>query len=488
VASNCNQWSFTIKALQHFYDGTGEPQDRATVERHINWMLARTQWDLGVMPAGYFFDGGPDAVYNGITLHNLGWVYKQLQRRGSSPISDRLGQALRGCIDLFNHTIAPQPDGSILGASSFCTRTPGNWTNAQYGGGFTMLSDEFPEAAPLLGRVWPTVQSRSSNINVRRAVDKAVGEKLLYWTDPEAIWRPEMAGTVASGPELHFMIWEHFASQPLNGELPMKATAPFVRNFGDEFFCVRKPRYYSFIYAGEPLPDYLKPQRPLDPRMQHPRNGGGLSMFWSPAFGTSLLAQNWSAYAANSILMEQHSPDGIRVDWEEYWSIERTFDADRASAHVSGIIRDQPLSFERRYRFLDVGVECNLSLTSAGQVQYTAAWESFPYPSQADARLHVTLVDEAGRPVNTRPASAIVFRNASNEAHVVVFAQPRVCQLGPERVVDAYGQKREYNRVLAALPADWSPGQQRTLRWCVMVVSAAEVPRAIRAAVAAMAK
>lgn len=488
VASTCNQWSFTIKALQHFYDGTGEQEYRELVERHIDWMLTRNQWNLGQMPAGYFFDVGPDAMYNGITTHNLGWVYKQLTKHGQSRVSERLGEALRECIDLFNHTIAPQPDGSILGATSFATRTPGNWTQAQYGGGFTMLADEFSEAAPLLGRIWPTVQSRSHQLSAQRAVTQAVQSKLAYWSEPEALWRPEMYGSIASGPELHFMIWEHFASQPLDGSLPMVASSKFVRNFGDEFFCVRMPRYYAFISAGQPMSDSMKPHRPLEPHTQHPRNGGGLSMFWSPAFGTSLLAQNWSAYAANAIIVEQRSAAGVRTDWEDYWTVKPAFDRERLTARVSGQIRDQPLTYERQYRFLEIGAECNLILTSAKPVEYIHAWESFPYPSRSEATMRVSVVDDHGLPVNKRPASAIVFQNASRESHLVVFAEPRLCEMGTERVTDAYGESREFNRVLAAIPTGWEADQQRSIRWCMMVVPAAEVPRAIRAARAAMAK
>ena len=488
VASTCNQWSFTIKALQHFYDGTGEQEYRDAVERHVDWMLTRNQWDLGHMPAGYFFDAGPDAMYNGITTHNLGWIYKQLTKHGQSPVSERLREALRSCIDMFNHTIAPQPDGTILGATNFCTRTPGNWTQAQYGGGFTMLADEVAEASPLLGRIWPTVQSRSKQLAAQRAVEQAVNARISYWPEPDALWQPQSAGGITGGPELHFMIWEHFAKQPLDGKLPMATSSEFVRNFGDEFLCVRLPRYYAFIHAGKPLPESLKPHRPIEPDKQHAHNGGGLSMFWSPNFGCSILAQNWSAYASHAILIEQKSAGGSRIDWEDYWTVEHSFEKETAKARVTGAIRDQPLKFERQYRFLEIGVECKLTLMSAAQVQYVSAWESFPYPSRMDAKLQVSVVNEQGQPVQNRPGSAIVFRNASDEAHVIVFAKPRLCELGNQRVVDAYGAAREFNRVLAAIPKDLTDGQPQTLRWCLMVVPAGDVPRTIRAAIAAMAK
>ena len=39
-------------------------------------------------------------------------------------------EALRRCYGLFNHTIAPEPDGTWLGSSGYCHRTPGDWTSA----------------------------------------------------------------------------------------------------------------------------------------------------------------------------------------------------------------------------------------------------------------------------------------------------------------------------------------------------------------------
>lgn len=486
VASTVNQWSFIIRGLQHFADATGQADDRQMVERHLRWLLARNQWDCGHMPAGYFFEIGPDATYNGIALHNLGWVYERLRRQGESQVAGSLGTALQQCLNLFNHTIAPQPDGSLLGASNFCTRTPGDWTQPQHGAGVAMLADEFTEAGPLVGRVWPTIRPLRRDLATQRANQEALIQRLEYWTDESEIWRS--ADTIASGPEIHFLIWQHFASAPRGGRLPVLAQDHFTRNFGDEFFCVRRPRYYSLLYAGTPMPEWTRDRRPLDPRRQFPRNGGGLSMFWSPAFGVSLLAHNWSAYAANTIIIESAGPAGTRIMSEDYWSVRPSFEEPAALATVAATILNHPLECERRYRFLDIGVECNLTLRASGPLNATAAWECFPYPDPDQTRLLVTLVDDQGRPVNKRPASAVVFRNASHEAHVLVFAQPRNCEMGGERVTDDQGKVRTFNRVLADLPADLSAGEQRTLRWCLMVVPAAEVPRAIRAAVTAMAR
>ena len=473
VTLNVNQWTFIIKGLQHFLDGTDEEWCRSAIQRHLRWIAARNQWDRGQQPAGYFDEFGPDATYNGITLHHLAWVYKQNR-------DPALLEALRRCIDLFNHTIAPQPGGKLLGASSFCTRTPGDWTEPQYGGGLAMLADELAEASPQLDRVWPTERSMAGDVRNRRANDDALLQRLSYMDFNIYSRQRDAAATIATGPEIHFMIWQHFASVPRRGALPVLTQRDFTRNFGDEFFCVRRPTYYAFLYAGQPMPDWMKNQRPADPRAQYPRNGGGLCMFWSPAFGSSLLAKNWSAYAAQSIIIEHQG----KTDWEDYWSVKNTFDEPAARATVSGTILNQPLEFRRQWQFEQDRVECNLSLHANVGCEFDAAWECFPYSLDPAARLRVTLLDETGQPVGNRPASAVVFRNGSPEAHVVVFASPRSCRILTERSTDRYQKPREHGSVQAALPRQLKPGQPASISWSIQRCNASDVAQTIQEAIA----
>lgn len=486
VASTANQWTVIMTGMQRFHEGSGDPKYAEVLQTHLRWLLTRNQWDAGHMPAGYFTEAGIDATYSGIALHNLAWLYERAKNRD-------LLDAIRRCINLFNHTIAPQPfiansssaDEArpiILGVSSFACRTPDDWTQPQYGAGLAMLADDLAEAAPLADRTWPAIRTLSRAPGPRAKVEAALSSRLGY-LEPGALNREEDSRRIGHGPEIHFPIWEHFAITPRKGELPMVAEREFTRNFGDEFFCVRRPGYYAFIYAGKPMPDWLQRNRPSDPRKQHPRNGGGLCMFWSPGFGSSLLAKNWSAYAAQTIIAERKSPGG-GADWEDYWSIENSFDADLAQAAVTGAIMNQPLTFRRQYQFLRDRVECQVRLSASAEVALGAMWECFPYPIDPGLHLQVALVDEQNRPVNNRPAAAVVFRNGSHEAHVMVFAQPRRCQFGRDRSEDHFGKPREHGRVLAELPAQWKTGQEHAVRWTILAVSGDQVAPAIQEAIA----
>jgi hypothetical protein len=255
------------------------------------------------------------------------------------------------------------------------------------------------------------------------------------------------------------------------GALPIVSADRFTRNFGDEFFCIRRPEYYALVYAGHPMGEWQKAHRPGDPRKLprklHPRNGGGLCMFWSPAFGSSILGKNWSAYSAHTLITETRS----KTDWDDYWSIQSEFEDDPAVLTITGAIRDQPLQFRRAYRFLDDRVECELTIKATGPVDLDAMWECFPYPLDKAASgpgMRVSPLNARGGPVRDGPASAIQFSSAgSPQAHLIVFNQPRRCEIGTDESVDPYGQARRHGRVLAELPSRWTAGQTHTIRWMI---------------------
>ena len=116
--------------------------------------------------------------------------------------------------------------------------------------------------------------------------------------------------------------------------------------------------------------------------------------------------------------------------------------------------------------------------------EFDAAWECFPYSLDPAARLRVTLLDETGQPVGNRPASAVVFRNGSPEAHVVVFASPRSCRILTERSTDRYQKPREHGSVQAALPRQLKPGQPASISWSIQRCNASDVAQTIQEAIA----
>ena len=248
VGGCTNQWTFILLGLTHFWRGTGDDVYRDALRTHVRWIASAALWSTGQKPAGYMTEsGGPDATYNGISGHNLGYVYHELK----DPV---LLESLRKCFDLFDHTIAPEPDGSWTGASSYCHRTPGDWTSPQYGAGYCMLGDDLPSAGLRAGRAWVYEDAKGAEERLRKA---------LHYFPPDHFDRDKAnAGRASGAYDIHYLAWKHFASKPLPGKLPVVAMDRFTRNFGDEFFCVRRPAYYAFLYVGRPRGEWQRPRVP----------------------------------------------------------------------------------------------------------------------------------------------------------------------------------------------------------------------------------
>ena len=475
VANTVNQWSAIWIGFEDFYQASKDEAYRQVLKRHLGWLATRNQWNLGYESAGYFDEAeGPDATYTGITTFHLALLYHTTRDAGVLEI-------LRRSIDLLNHTLAPEPNGQFLGASSFCHRTPGDWTQAQMGGGLVMLADDLPEAAVHAGHSWMFAKPAKTPAELHDAERELVSG--LRSIEPNAFRLAHVGPErIQYGYSMLYPIWENYPKTILPGALPMAPGKSFTRNFGDEFFCVRRPTYYAFVYAGHTMGEWQKQWRAKDPRTQHPRNGGGLGMFWSPGMGSSILAKNWSAYAAHSLITESDVDGKVEGDWEDYWSIKNEFNSEKATAKISGLIRDQPLRFEKRYQFLDDRIRCELTLDADKPCQFRNVWECFPYPLDKPEQLRVRLLDENGHPVNKRPASAIAFETSSNEVHLIVFDQARMCDCGADYGTDAYNARRDHGRVLTALPNQWQAGQSRSFGWSMMAVPRDKIAQAIRQA------
>ena len=467
-----NQWSFVIKGLQHFADGSGEQIYRDVVARHISWLLSRSQQGGGRMPAGYFSEqDGPDASYSGIQLHNLSLV---AELSGNVPLKN----AIKSDFELLCHAVAPEPDGSWLGTSSYCHRRPECWTQPNSAAGVGMMADESPEASAMLGHVWFPARPP------RNAAELAQAQQLLQWhmvylTD--AAWNDPTIGltTLMGNPDLQFAVWEHFASPPISGaQLPVKADDRFTRKFADEFFCVRKPSYYAILYVAKRLQGWHQQFAPDDPNAQYPRNGGGLSLLWSPKLGSSVLAQNWSAFATNGII----SKKGSTLRFENYWQTDAGLQEAQSRATINGKLTGGKLIFRRQLNFLEDRITCEIRLQSTQAQTFDRLWEVFPYPLNKPDELHVSFYDEDGHKIagNNKLASAIVFHNHANEVHVIAFGAPRQCEFGTNTSVDAYGQSHEYGRVLTQLPPQWIANQARIVKWAARVVHPNQIEATIK--------
>jgi hypothetical protein len=465
-----NQWSFIMLGLRNFGKGTGEQFYHEMLGRQITWLLTRQMHNYGAMPAGYIADGeGPDTSYSGILLHNFGWIAEDAGHAA-------LKNALCESYELLNHTMALEPDGSWLGTSSFAHRTSTSWTAPGWGGGVAIMGDDCPDAGVLVGHTWLPWPIPRNATELADAQEQMVA--MMDYHDISAYDDPSIGlNRLIEAPMIFFAAWEHFLDEPMPGQLPMKANNHFTRKFGSEFFCVRRQKYYAYLYCGKTLAAWREASKPTDPNVQYPRNGGGLSMFWSPKFGSSIIAENWSAYSSNSIIATL----GDQTFFEDYWRVDGALQQALGRATIDGELNDERMSVRRQLKFLEDRITCETRLQPSQAVQYSRLSECFPYSLDKPDAITVTLHNANGQQVsgNNVMASAIVFRTTVNEVHVIAFNHPRRCDVGVNTSTDAYNQQRECGRVLTDLPPNWNANQVRIVKWAMKAVKPNQVQQTI---------
>lgn len=497
VASTSNQWTFGMAAFQSMHEGTGDKRWHDIVDRHIDWLVNR-RFNYGLMPAGYMTEGGgPDSTYNGLTGVHLAEIYNH------NP-DPRILKALDRAYTLFNHTVVPQPGGHWQGASSFCCRTPGTWTGAQGGGGHNMMGDDLASSGLWMGRAWLyyPVPQQDKAAEALREIRRREFPRHFQVYAPDTLRRQPEHRRRTENAYGKYTEWRYYASTPKTAPLPAVAEQQFTRNFGDEFFALRRKRWYGLIYTGVTWPRWRGEADDLN--KQFPTNGD-LCLFWSPGFGTSVLGRNYSAYSAMSLVARR----GNTTVRDDYFELKHTWQDDPAELTVTGKMQELPVRFARRYRVDDDALRVELTVEADKPVTLESFVECFPFgptrppitgrqsmidklvevvdlpdePGRPDkpVPMVVTPVDAAGAPVERGPAEAVVFSvKGLEEVHVLVFDEPRPVDVGLHHSVDAYKNKRTWGRVLAALPRRLVPDQPQTCRWALAPTKGDELEQAIR--------
>jgi len=453
VGGCTNQWVHLPEAFERFYWGTGEEWYREVVLRHMRWINTMALWNCGQRKAGYMTEAtGPDATYNGLMTHYAAAIY---HRTRSPEVLD----SIRRCFSLFNHTIARESDGKLLGSSSYCCRTPGDWSGPQYGAGFSIMGDDLPEAAVREGTAWGFVPLARTEDEKRGAQD-ALRKKLRYAPRDFLRQQPANRSRASGAFDIFFPIYLHYPKELKEGCLPCEESESFAHNFGDEFYCIKRPTYYAFVYAGVAQAEWLKARRPRDANHQFQLNDGGICLFWSKDFGTSILSKNWSAFACNTAIAWMQ--DG-RTVWPDYWSVKRTFDAEGGALEVTSTMIDLPVNVTRSHEFLDDRIECRVELTATKDTSLRRLVECIPYPPKKENDTRVEPVEpQDGK------CSGVSIANDSGKGHTVLFEQPQRVDIGLNESVDHYKNKQSYGRVLVELPTTLQAGQTIALVYQIL--------------------
>ncbi|HRQ75545.1 MAG TPA: hypothetical protein PK098_06450 [Phycisphaerales bacterium] len=487
-----NQWAAIPVGIYAYYMGSRDSYYRDWAMKHVQWMATGVHWGHGQKPAGYLTESdGPDSTYTGITTTLLAWLY---HRTGDEQVLE----IIRRAFYLFNHTIAPDPfnpGGIGVGATDFCHRTAGDWWSPQgKNGGLIAMADILPEAGLREGlfAFFPRIpRTPAERLQAERRLRGMLHQPYVPETFFDRNRHPSGGAGRASFSASSFLHLFHcYPKDPKPGALPMVEQDDFTRNFGNEFFAIRRPSYYALIYAGAPMGEWQRVRVPQDPGGLYPRNGGGLSMFWSPSLGASILGKNWSTYAAHTLVAT--SANG-RVDWEDYWSVRNSFAPDSLGTgemklQVSGKLRDQPLRYERSYVFHDDRIDVALTIHAEESCRLVAFEESLPFRIDQRAIMHAALVGDDGVALTPqvgmrRQARAVMLHHPGvREVHVVVFEEPR--DILPMRQEDSRDAAKTWGRISIKLPSTWERGASQTFRSAYVVCHRNQLQEVLQQAIA----
>lgn len=262
------------------------------------------------------------------------------------------------------------------GGFNFNHRVGAGFDNEQWGGARGIMDDVLPEVAAwnAIPRIKRDVENRVTN------VVKDIHRPLTEWSSTLPLRLPR---------------YDYWTNKPeLNYTWPAQEESSFVRNFADELIAVKRAGYYATIFVGHPakhtqyidarenlrwpLADDAENQgQSVNARRITPFLGGGLSSFWTPAYGTAVLGTNWTPLAQNGLVATK--ADGSRW-WADYFSTSFQLDEEEDSLVVAGQIEKLPLRYERQYLFGPDRLSVTLTVTANEDVSVESLVEVIPIP------------------------------------------------------------------------------------------------------------
>ncbi len=434
-----NQSAHYLVGLQQFATGSQDPRYHDLAERYIQRYIE------GQSPAGYGIESfGPDASYTGMQHWHM--AYAQLLSG-----SNALLEAIRRSYNFFNHTIAPEPDGNLVGGFNFGHRIGGSFRHEQWGGAKYILSDKLPEIA-----AWNKYLPYTSVEQCRQTIEQ---------TFERGLTKP--AGLIITLP--HYLFWKDKGLP--NCDLPALSDKDFIHEIGTELVGVKRPAYYAAVFVGKPAPtpNYISSKekaRHARPdadenngglpagrsKYNTPFLGGGLTLLWSPSYGAVFAAGNWSAYTHHGLIALKQ--DQSRW-WEDYFATTYQLDKEAGVLTVSGKVEGTPVRYVRRYSFMPDRVVVALELVAEDACTFERFTENFPYVAGAPKVGGVKLAMNPDAESAQNSGFSLTCRGVTVPVKFAESVQTTACENG----LNDPGQF-QINRVEADLPRTWIKGQR----------------------------
>ncbi len=410
------------------YKGTGD-EDYKNIAADFAATLSDAKLNVFI-EAGYLQERyGPDATYQGLCASNLAFYYTMSR---DETIKKTLGMVY----SLFNHTVAPEPDGTVLGASNFAHRTNGSWVHRQWSGGIPLMAGELAEAG-----CWLKPEDTTPQQQIAKFINWPHESYRDKWYADNSRWA---VGYVLS-PWLPMWCQYFYPVKDIQyGKFPVERETTFNRSFGDEFHCFRRPDYYALVYSGKTSHNWVRnsmKQNPvpkgwkLENQMLTPVTADGkknawcptqgLSMFWTPGYGNGILARNWNVYTAQTVRADWG--DG-KVSWSDYWSTQQSYDAARNQVTITSDLFKLPAQVTRKITAGANSAAVSLKVTFSDKAPLKRLVEQLPFLKK-QGQLVQFKVDGNWQSAPGK-CTAVRMLNSKGQGILISFTSPVVAGFG----------------------------------------------------------
>lgn len=446
-----NQSSHYLVAFEAFAQGSGLTRYAELAKNYARRFVNEAH------PSGYQIEQcGPDSSYIGMTH----WHEAVYYRMSKDPV---ILEGIRKSYNFFNHTVAPEPNHkTVLGGFNFNHRIGEGFYGEQWSGAKGILDDVLPEVG-----LWTHFRDESA-----QAIAKA----------KTSITRNLVKTVSPTHSNIHTMKYVYYTDKPDQSMvLPAMQKRSFIRNLNDELIAVKRPGYYAVVFTGHPAPSeyYVRLRENFrtpyandaesnggEPNLRKitPYVGGGLSLFWTPNYGSAILATNWSPLTHHGLVAQQQNKKRY---WEDYFKHNTKFNKNTNTLTINGTIEKQGIDYIRTYKFDRDAVHVSLKLTAFKDVSLLRLIENLPLAngSKKASGVHLTASNKQSGDIN---ADHISILDDNGHGMRVTFDETQALRLVPN------GMKRrglQISRVEVVLPAKWQSGQTYTLYYTLQPVS-----------------
>ncbi len=438
-----NQSSHYLVAFQAFAMGSGMQRYKELAKDYAKRFIA------GTHPAGFQIEScGPDGSYIGMSHWHMA-VYCRMSN------DKEMLKTIQRSYNFFNHTVAPEPTGKILGGFNFNHRVADGFYNEQWSGAKGILDNVLPEVG-----IW------NNNKEDKEAASANIINNISN--------SPAKIDDFKYGPRfnLQFQRYLHYAKPLKTKPWPALAKGSFIKNLSNELIAVKRPGYYTAIYVGKPAPHphYIAKRKyfskPLPEDVENsggkreakkvtPYLGGGMSLLWTPESGSSILSTNWSPLCQQGIVAV--ADNGKRY-WADYFAQEFKLDRRNSELTVTGKIEKLPLIFIRAYKFLDNEIRVKLTLKAQGNIELKKLFENIPVPRGTAKNNDVKIIF-------SQENDRVKIINEKGSGIEIIFQKPQSFTVQENGLTNG---NLQIGRIEAALPNKIDIGETASLSYSIV--------------------